>query len=86
MLIVRSRVSLAAARWQAEGRRAGLLLSEGKPLDEAEGLLSGWEDELSRGERELIVASREGKRRRVRLKATGGQSFTERMKKKSFRK
>ncbi|ALG68218.1 AAA family ATPase [Beggiatoa leptomitoformis] len=46
LLQVRARVKDAAAHWQAEGKLPDLLLPEGKPLIEAEDLLTRWRDAL----------------------------------------
>ena len=58
LLRVKSRVERAAARWLQEGRRADLLLTAGKPLEEAEQLhASGFE--LEPDIADFIGASRE---------------------------
>ena len=58
LLRVRQRVSAAAARWDAEGRPADLLLAAGKPLEEARGLLAaGWGIPLASAERSYLSAS-----------------------------
>jgi len=70
LLIVRARVSAAAARWIADGKPADLLLGEGKPLAEAENLAAAWGDELSPADLALISASKARRtRRRVVLAA-----------------
>jgi len=68
LLILRSRVSAAAARWQAEGRRSDLLLNEGKPLLEAESVAAKLGDELPRTQRAYIAASALRRKRRTALK------------------
>lgn len=68
LLIVRGRVRAAAARWDKERRPADLLLSEGKPLAEAENLALKLSDELSPAERSFIAASQARRRRRTLLK------------------
>ena len=67
LLRVKARVERAAARWLQEGRRADLLLTAGKPLQEAEQLqASGFE--LEPGVEEMIAASRKKARRNRRLR------------------
>jgi WD40 repeat protein len=69
LLSVKARVERAAARWLQEGRRADLLLTAGKPLDEAEQLrASGFE--LEPDVEELIAASRKKADRNRRLRQT----------------
>jgi WD40 repeat protein len=68
LLIVRARVNAAAARWQAEGQRSDLLLSEGKPLAEAEALSATMGPALLEPERSLIAASLGRAKRRVLMK------------------
>jgi WD40 repeat protein len=68
LLIVRARVSAAAARWQGEGRRADLLLNEGRPLTEAEALAATLGTELAPEERALIAASQKRRRSRALIK------------------
>ena len=68
-------MSAAAARWQAEGRRLDLLLSEGKSLTEAEALAAAMGPALLEAERALIEASRRKSRRRVRLKRAATASL-----------
>ena len=69
-LRVRSRVELAAERWQAEGRRPDLLLPAGKPLEEALPLASPGHAQLPPAEQEFIRASQARSRRFRRLKQT----------------
>ena len=64
LLIVRSRVSAAAARWMADGTPADLLLGQGKPLAEAENLAAVLGDELLPADLALIAASRARRTRR----------------------
>ena len=67
LLRVKARVERAAARWLQEGRRADLLLTAGKPLQEAEQLhASGFE--LEPEVEEMIAASRKKARRNRRLR------------------
>ena len=69
LLRMKARVERAAARWLQEGRRGDLLLTAGKPLQEAEHLLaSGFE--LEPGVEEMIAASRQKARRNRRLRQT----------------
>lgn len=56
-LRIRSRVSLAATRWREENREPDFLLSEGKPLVEAEHLLELHRGELAPETIEYIEAS-----------------------------
>ncbi len=57
LLRVHGRVASAMSRWEQEGRRPDLLLPEGKPLDEAQGLLRTLGAELPPGELEFVRAS-----------------------------
>jgi tetratricopeptide (TPR) repeat protein len=68
LLIVRGRVSAAAARWEKEQRAADLLLSEGKPLAEAENLAAKLGEELPLEERSFIALSQARRRRRKLVK------------------
>ena len=66
-LRVKARVERAAARWLQEGRRADLLLTAGKPLQEAEQLKAS-EFELEPQVEEMIAESRQKARRNRRLR------------------
>ena len=67
LLRVKARVERAAARWLQEGRRADLLLTAGKPLQEAEQLhAAGFE--LEAEVEAMIAASRQKARRNRRLR------------------
>ncbi len=67
LLRVKARVERAAARWLQEGRRADLLLTAGRPLQEAEQLhASGFE--LEPAVQEMIAASRKRAQRNRRLR------------------
>jgi WD40 repeat protein len=66
-LRVKARLERAAARWLQEGRRADLLLTAGKPLEEAEQLQAS-EFELEPEVQDLIGASRKKARRNRRLR------------------
>lgn len=63
-LRIRDRVVVAAANWVREGASADFLLTEGKPLAEAEALLSERIDILQPNEIELIRASQRRRSRR----------------------
>jgi tetratricopeptide (TPR) repeat protein len=67
LLRMKARVERAAARWLQEGRRADLLLTAGKPLQEAEQLhAAGFE--LEPDVDAMIAASRQRARRNRRLR------------------
>ena len=68
-LRVRARVAEGAARWREEARRPDLLLPPGKPLAEAEALVTDRAEELDPGAVEYVAASSSAQRRRRRTQA-----------------
>ena len=68
-LRVRTRVAEGAARWREEARRPDLLLPPGKPLAEAEALVTDRAEELDPGAVEYVAASSSARRRRRRTQA-----------------
>ena len=67
-LRVRARVSAASARWHDEGRPVDLLLGDGKPMIEAEELVSTRRDALKPVDIDYVETSLARGRRRQRLK------------------
>lgn len=67
-LMVRSRITQLAARWDSDGRPSDLLLPHGRRLDEALSLLALPEFSLTPPERALIDVSARRARRRERLR------------------
>ncbi|MCP4699750.1 MAG: AAA family ATPase [Gammaproteobacteria bacterium] len=73
LLRVRARVTVAANHWQAEKHPDDLLLSEGKPLNEAEDLLRQWPDAILENTKTFIKASMTAAAQRYQAAATEAQ-------------
>lgn len=74
-LRIRAEVQAAQAKWQAQGRRASLLLPRGVPLAEATTALADHADELPDDARRYIRASRARARRGQSLTAAAALVF-----------